>query len=1411
MKYINKLIFEYFYIFRENYHRDSEVLFIISRKHSLFLLLVCIMGILLISSASANDLNETIISEIDSGADEGAIDLVTSENTQEELNIHESIECEELNVGDGSDILVTNYTPNNSENIQASIDNASDGDTVIFDGYYLINATVNVGKQLNFVGINDATIDGNNSVQLFNVSASGVTFKDITFKNANATGRGGAIFGSCKAMNCSFINNYADDGGGAVSGVSCVNCSFVGNSAGSYGGAVYGYSCVNCSFVGNSAGSGGAVYFSNLGSVINCSFVGHTAKYCGGAIYFDENGWISHVGSCSNCSFVNNSAGNYGGAVYFNGRHGSVVNCSFVGNSADFGGAVYDGGSVVNCSFINNYADVDGGAMYGGSCVNCSFVNNSAGNYGGAVYGNGVYCGSCVNCSFIGNSAGSGGAVYMGSVENCSFVNNHAASYGGAIYNGKVIGYYKFINNTATSGNDIFNTTFMNSSSFIDLNSLIKGSNDSDIYLLDNYLNLGDFPHGIEINRSVTIHGNGFIIDADGKSQIFRITNGNVTFKDIIFTNGKSSNYGGAIEGSCTLVNCIFIGNSADRGGAVCFKDWGVAVNCTFVNNFAYDYGGAIYITTSGPTSGHLSIVNCSFINNRADEYGGAIRNWGNELFNLDNSLFVNNSAYYDGGAIFSNGEVNVSFCNFTNCACNREGGAIYSNSMNMDSCIVINCSSGNATSLKAISENGYNITNSAFDVPPADGVEVVLFTVLNVDDLFIVQGQSGYLQAKLSDIRGPLSDKKVTFTVNGVAENRTTNSKGFASFKVSDIFTSLGEYYVNVGFEKDGLNTAVSKSVKVSVIAYRGILNVTKEGEYYGDANLMIKLTDLDGNPISRSNIELKFFNGETVNIATDSNGGYSYKIPFAPGKYNVTARVSNDYVDVNEVEMNFEVKRLDGEIQLTLSNNNRTVNVKLVNPENGDVYRNVKVDLEFSNGEVDSVKTNSLGIATYNIPFEKGTYSLKAIVSGNYKDFSSSELIDFVINSEYDPNMGNVIYNKISFGNSIVFDYLKSGSTIWAVVGGTILRENISVDGHPEADIKLIGNMITVSGLDVGSYTLRVASTPEDNFYSDEATVGITVNKVSVMISAPKASVYYNSGKTWSIKLYDGKSKDALSNMKVTVKVYTGSKLYKSFTLTTDAKGIASLKVSTWTVGAHKVVVSFSKDGYTSKTVDSVVTILKTPVVITAPKFSVYLKTAKKWSIKVVDSKTKKAIASTKLTLKVFTGKKYKSYFVKTNSKGIATFATSGLAVGTHKVLVSFSKTGYVSKSVSSSIVVKPIPLTIKADFSYGSGGSTVRATVTNKLTGQPANGISVKLIVYTGSKVTKTYTLVTGNYKTYKGFVGFGTNAFSVGTHKVVIKPVSNMYSGQGTTSLVIKSGAANGGVYYSFVSRGKLTLA
>ena len=82
---------------------------------------------------------------------------------------------------DESNLITTNHTPTNYGEIQNSIENSQDGDTIIINGYYLFEDVITVNKTVTIQGINNATVDGNFKVRLFTVTAGNVVFKNITF------------------------------------------------------------------------------------------------------------------------------------------------------------------------------------------------------------------------------------------------------------------------------------------------------------------------------------------------------------------------------------------------------------------------------------------------------------------------------------------------------------------------------------------------------------------------------------------------------------------------------------------------------------------------------------------------------------------------------------------------------------------------------------------------------------------------------------------------------------------------------------------------------------------------------------------------------------------------------------------------------------------------------------------------------------------------------------------------------------------------------------------------------------------------------------------------------------------------------------------------------------------------------
>lgn len=113
-------------------------------------------------------------------------------------------------------------------------------------------------------------------------------------------------------------------------------------------------------------------------------------------------------------------------------------------------------------------------------------------------------------------------------------------------------------------------------------------------------------------------------------------------------------------------LNCIFINNTADQGGALTMHASANIINCTFINNTAKSlYGGAIS-TGFDKTFMIVGIINCSFEENTAPT-GGAIHAIGLNV-NVEDSNFDNNYATSCGGAIYIEAEnVEVVNSNFNN------------------------------------------------------------------------------------------------------------------------------------------------------------------------------------------------------------------------------------------------------------------------------------------------------------------------------------------------------------------------------------------------------------------------------------------------------------------------------------------------------------------------------------------------------------------------------------------------------------------------------------------------------------------------------------------------------------------------------------------------------------------------
>ena len=565
-----------------------------------------------------------------------SLSIVSAQDTTNETQITQY--ANDTVLTDSSTDLLTDSSRGSFDDLQNEINNADSGSVLYLQRDYKASdgANIKLDKSL--------TIDGQGhtldcGVENKNVKAFTSEKGDITLKNLNIfhghddkKGTGGAIFitGTAKytIINCTFIDNWADDYGGAI-------YNNVESNA---------LTIIDSTFKENEADDdhGGAIYSKGEVEIYNSIFEKNHANIDGGAVYAEK------LISVYDSTFSNNKA-------------------EPEGNHVSYGGAICAKEEIYasNCGFDNNYADDDGGAIYAynSAFINkCTFTENTAYDAGGAIYKSGSEYLSIDDSTFTGNKAKTdeGGAVYCAGkaiVSDSTFTSNSADEQGGAIYTNYIqfAGDVYFIKNTA---NDHGGAVYA-----VEVSGYIEN-----LYFESNTADDGD--------------GGAFFIYRSKN----RITFFNCTF----IKNCAKKGDGGAIltneyySDTLFVTDCIFSENYAD-GGAT--DRWGGAIYCfgslyisnsTFFKNWSEDYAGAVFVKRELNIDG-----NSKFIGNYVkDNDGGAI--WCNELKLVENSLFYGNKADDDGGAIYIDDACKTKIVNsyFEDNSAGARGGAIYSDSV---------------------------------------------------------------------------------------------------------------------------------------------------------------------------------------------------------------------------------------------------------------------------------------------------------------------------------------------------------------------------------------------------------------------------------------------------------------------------------------------------------------------------------------------------------------------------------------------------------------------------------------------------------------------------------------------------------------------------------------------------------
>ena len=310
----------------------------------------------------------------------------------------------------------------------------------------------------------------------------------------------------------------------------------------------------------------------------------------------------------------------------------------------------------------------------------------------------------------------------------------------------------------------------------------------------------------------------------------------------------------------------------------------------------------------------------------------------------------------------------------------------------------------GNATiTISGLKNGDYNITYGF------DGVEgycssssssilhvVNSTTILTGNDLTMVYNDGSEFKVKLTDLYGkPLANKIITFVINGIAYNRTTDSNGVASLNIRlDPGNYLiSYYYSNKGAldYNNGSNNVIITKQTLNVEG-KDLVMLPKDGSAFE-----VKITDKNKKPVK--DIAVLFtISGVTYTRYTDQSGIAKLNINLNVGYYTISYAINDTFCQgsgSNMILVNGTIITAD-DININAGTNG-TFSVKLTDAK-GNPISGASIKFYYE-GITKNAITNAEGIATITVdPLGKGDYPIAyyyyyyPTIGGNYSNSGQS-----------------------------------------------------------------------------------------------------------------------------------------------------------------------------------------------------------------------------------------------------------------------------------------------------------------------------------------------------------------------------------------------------------------------------------
>lgn len=686
--------------------------------------------------------------------------------------------------------------------------------------------------------------------------------------------------------------------------------------------------------------------------------------------------------------------------------------------------------------------------------------------------------------------------------------------------------------------------------------------------------------------------------------------------------------------------------------------------------------------------------------------------------------------------------------------------------------------------------------------------------TTVVSEDKTIKEGDTAYIPVTVKDNES--KDINITAKDLNVTENKTVLK--FSYVNSSIVLTdklAAGNHSLLITYLGNANYTNSSTKVLLSIIGQKD-LNVSSTINVNSTKKAVIPITLTDQvniYEIIKNNLTVVMSyteNNKTINKTVDfefikNTIKFDYDINATTSTLNITYtegnKTYNKKVTLNRI-YNAEIQIINNENEYQTGYFTFKVVDKDTNtPINGRTVSLYIVSSSISAGF--SATTDADGIAKfktsnlYEFDNTNNSFTMKQLEVGNHtaRISMASPIVATTVNTQLTIKKAtlNIVINpyKEYYGSTKQVIINVTSDTTGEAMSGIILHlympNTTAKDYYFQTDANGTSK-INVSGLISGVYAVTVSNNDTKNINQKSVSGSITIlaKPVKLTVSVP-STYYYNSGNIATIKVTDKSTGKAVSGAIVLVQVYTG-KTSQAYLYQTNEKGVINVNYAPAAIGKHKIVVTSADTRYSASSVTKTVTVKKASAKITASKVTAYYKGGKYFTIKLTNSKTKKAIYGAKLNIKIFiSSTKYYNYNGQTGLNGQLKISLDTFKPGTYRVVVSKGESkNYTASQVTSQFVVKKAPTKLTPTALTAKKGESkyFKVTVKNTKTKKVITGIKIKIKVYTG-KSSKTYTVKTNS----KGIAQLNVKSLKVGTHKVVVTSGNSYCTAKSATSKIV----------------------